>query len=302
MFSEFPSRRDTFRLAACAVAAGSIGGSLVQAAMASAQPVGAKLEELEKRVGGRLGVCAIDTRFGGVIGHRMDERFAMCSTFKLSLAAAIFEQADKGKLSLDKPITYGKEDIVPNSPVTEDNLPKGSMAIKALAEATQKTSDNAAANLLLKQIGGPAGLTQFYRRHGDDVSRLDRYEPAMNEFKPGDERDTTSPYAYATLVEKILTGSILSTASRELLTQWMIDTKTGLKRIRAGVPKGWRVGDKTGTGTPGKYNDVAICWPPRQPPLIVAIYYQSPSPSLDMRDEDQKVLADAARLIAEWVS
>lgn len=302
MFSEFPSRRDTFRLAACAVAAGSIGGSLVQAAMASAQPVGAKLEELEKRVGGRLGVCAIDTRFGGVIGHRMDERFAMCSTFKLSLAAAIFEQADKGKLSLDKPITYGKEDIVPNSPVTEDNLPKGSMAIKALAEATQKTSDNAAANLLLKQIGGPAGLTQFYRRHGDDVSRLDRYEPAMNEFKPGDERDTTSPYAYATLVEKILTGSILSTASRELLTQWMIDTKTGLKRIRAGVPKGWRVGDKTGTGTPGKYNDVAICWPPRQPPLIVAIYYQPPSPSLDMRDEDQKVLADAARLIAEWVS
>jgi beta-lactamase class A len=302
MFSEFPSRRDTLRLAARAVAAGSIGGALVQPAMASAQPVGAKLAELEKRVGGRLGVCAIDTRFGGVIGHRMDERFAMCSTFKLSLAAAMLEQADKGKLSLDKSITYGKEDIVPNSPVTEDNLSKGSMTIKALAEATQKTSDNAAANLLLKQIGGPAGLTQFYRRHGDSVSRLDRYEPAMNEFKPGDERDTTSPYAYAMLVEKILTGSVLSTASRELLIQWMIDTKTGLKRIRAGVPKGWRVGDKTGTGVPGKYNDVAICWPPRQPPLIVAIYYQSASPSLDMRDEDQKVLADAARLVAEWVS
>jgi beta-lactamase class A len=302
MFSEFPSRRDTLRLAARAVAAGSIGGALVQPAMASAQPVGAKLAELEKRVGGRLGVCAIDTRFGGVIGHRMDERFAMCSTFKLSLAAAMLEQADKGKLSLDKSITYGKDDIVPNSPVTEDNLSKGSMTIKALAEATQKTSDNAAANLLLKQIGGPAGLTQFYRRHGDSVSRLDRYEPAMNEFKPGDERDTTSPYAYAMLVEKILTGSVLSTASRELLIQWMIDTKTGLKRIRAGVPKSWRVGDKTGTGMPGKYNDVAICWPPRQPPLIVAIYYQSASPSLDMRDEDQKVLADAARLVAEWVS
>jgi beta-lactamase class A len=302
MFSEFPSRRDTFRLAARAVAAGSIGGSLVQTAMASAQPVGAKLAELEKRVGGRLGVCAIDTRFGGVIGHRMDERFAMCSTFKLSLAAAMLEQADKGKLSLDKPITYGKDDIVPNSPVTEDNLSKGSMTIKALSEATQKTSDNAAANLLLKQIGGPAGLTQFYRRHGDNVSRLDRYEPAMNEFKPGDQRDTTSPYAYAMLVENILTGSILSTASRELLIQWMIDTKTGLKRIRAGVPKEWRVGDKTGTGMPGKYNDVAICWPPRQPPLIVAIYYQSASPSMDMRDEDQKVLADAARLIVEWVS
>jgi beta-lactamase class A len=264
--------------------------------------VGAKLAELEKRAGGRLGVCAIDTRFGGVIGHRMDERFAMCSTFKLSLAAAILEQADKGKLSLDKPITYGKEDIVPNSPVTEDNLAKGSMTIKALAEATQKTSDNAAANLLLKQIGGPAGLTQFYRRHGDSTTRLDRYEPEMNAFKEGDPRDTTSPYAYATLVEKILTGPMLSKASRELLIQWMIDTQTGLKRIRAGVPKGWRVGDKTGTALPGKYNDVAICWPPKQPPLIVAIYYNSATDIMDIRDEDQKVLADAARLVVEWVS
>ena len=296
MKADFPNRRDAFLM----ISGLALAPSLVIAARA--QPVGAKLAALEKRAGGRLGVCAIDTRFGGVIGHRMDERFAMCSTFKLSLAAAILEQADKGKLSLDKPITYGKGDIVPNSPVTEENLSKGSMTIKALAEATQKTSDNAAANLLLKQIGGPAGLTQFYRRHGDSTSRLDRYEPAMNEFKEGDPRDTTSPYAYATLVEKILTGPMLSKASRELLIQWMIDTQTGLKRIRAGVPKGWRVGDKTGTALPGKYNDVAICWPPKQPPLIVAIYFNAATDVMDIRDEDQKVLADAARLVVEWVS
>ncbi len=302
MFSEFPSRRDTFRLATRAVAAGSIGGSLVQSAMASTLPVGAKLAELEKRAGGRLGICAIDTQFGGVIGHRMDERFAMCSTFKLSLAAAMLERADKGKIPLDTPVTYTKADIVPNSPVTTENLSRGSMTVRELAEATQKTSDNTAANLLLKLIGGPEGLSRFYRSQGDNITRLDRFEPAMNEFKAGDQRDTTSPYAYATLVEKLLTGPVLSPASRALLIQWMIDTKTGLKRIRAGVPEGWRVGDKTGTGLPGKYNDVAICWPPRKPPLIIAVYYHSASGSLDIRDEDQKVIADATRLVVEWVS
>lgn len=293
---KLPTRRDALLLAS------GIAAFPMHTAAAKPLPVGAKLAELEKRVGGRLGVCAIDTRFGGVIGHRMDERFAMCSTFKLSLAAAILERADKGKLSLDTPVTYSKADIVPNSPVTEANLAKGGMTIGAMAEATQKTSDNTAANLLLKKIGGPAGLTGFYRSLGDNITRLDRFEPAMNEYKPGDDRDTTSPYAYATLLEKILTGSVLSKPSRALLIQWMIDTQTGLKRIRAGVPKSWRVGDKTGTGLPGKYNDVAICWPPRQPPLIIAVYYHSASNSLDIRDQDQKVIADATRLIVEWVS
>ena len=104
------------------------------------------------------------------------------------------------------------------------------------------------------------------------------------------------------MVEKILTGPVLATASRALLIEWMIATKTGVKRIRAGLPKGWRAGDKTGTGLPGKYNDVAICWPPRQPPLIIAVYYDAGTTVMDARDRDQKVIADAARIVAEWVS
>ncbi|MDZ4738917.1 MAG: class A beta-lactamase [Alphaproteobacteria bacterium] len=269
---------------------------------AKARPVGVLLAELEKRAGGRLGVCAIDTRFGGVIGHRLDERFALCSTFKLLVAAAVFERADQGKLQLDKLITYGKADILANSPATAANLAKGSMTVLALAEAAQKQSDNTAANLLMKQLGGPAGLTQFFRRHGDSITRVDRFEPEMNEFSARDPRDTTSPYAVATLVEKILTGPVLATASRALLIEWMIATKTGVKRIRAGLPKGWRAGDKTGTGLPGKYNDVAICWPPRQPPVIIAVYYDAGTTVMDVRDRDQKVIADAARIVAEWVS
>lgn len=269
---------------------------------AKAKPAGAQLADLEKAAGGRLGVCAIDTRLGGVIGHRMDERFALCSTFKLLLAAAVFEQADQGKLALDKVISYGKADMVSNSPTTSENLAKGGMTIRALAEAAQKVSDNAAANLLTKHLGGPAALTQFCRRHGDSITTIERYEPDINEFTPGNPRDTTSPYAMAGLVEKILTGTVLSAASREQLVTWMTDTKTGLKRIRSGLPAGWRVGDKTGTALPGKYNDVAIAWPSGRPPMIIAVYYDAGPTVTEMRDQDQKVIADAARIVATWVS
>jgi beta-lactamase class A len=291
-----PTRRQALIAATGVLAAPTV------AFAAKAKPVGMLLAELEKSAGGRLGVCAIDTGLGGVIGHRLDERFALCSTFKLPLAAAVFESADQRKLQLDKLIAYGKTDIVANSPVTEANLTKGSMTVRALAEAAQKQSDNAAANLLLKQLGGPAKLTRFFRRHGDTVTRLDRFEPEMNEFKTGDPRDTTSPYAMATLVERILTAGVLTPASRTQLIEWMIATKTGMKRIRAGLPAGWHVGDKTGTAVPGKVNDVAICWPPRQKPMIIAVYYDAGTSINEIRDQDQKVIADAARIVAQWVS
>jgi beta-lactamase class A len=282
-----------------------MGCGVIAAALApypaSAASVDEDLAAIEARAGGRLGVCAIDTGPAGVVGHRMRERFAMCSTFKLSLAAAILEQADAGALSLDMMVRYGADDIVANSPVTQANLAAGAMSVRALAEATQKTSDNTAANILLKLIDGPEGLTRFYRRHGDSVTRLDRFEPDLNAFTIDDPRDTTSPRAHAGLLVGLLTGPVLSEASRALLVRWMVDTQTGLKRIRAGIPEGWRAGDKTGTGLPGKYNDIAICWPPGRMPVVITAYYHSPSDSLDIRDEDQRVIADAARVVAGWV-
>lgn len=282
-----------------------IGSGVLAAALAphlaSASSVDEDLAAIEARAGGRLGVCVIDTGRAGVVGHRFHERFAMCSTFKLSLAAAILEQADAGALSLDMMVRYGADDIVANSPVTQANLAAGSMSVRALAEATQKTSDNTAANLLLKLIDGPEGLTRFYRRHGDSVTRLDRFEPDLNAFTIDDPRDTTTPRAHAGLLVRFLTKPVLSKASFALLTQWMVDTKTGLKRIRAGLPEGWRAGDKTGTGLPGKYNDIAICWPPGRMPVVITAYYHSPSDSLGIRDEDERVIADAARVVAGWV-
>jgi len=261
------------------------------------------LADLERKSGGRLGVCILDTATGRSLAHRPDERFAMCSTFKLPLAAAILREADRGKLNLDTTVPVTKADLVPHAPVVEANLAKGGMTIRALAEAAQKQSDNAAANLLLKQIGGPAGFTQFFRDLGDQVTRADRYEPEMNRWTPGDERDTTTPAAKAATVAKFLTGDILAPASRDLLIQWMIDTKTGAKRIRAGLPQGWRAGDKTGTGYDdvcGKINDVAIAWPPGKPPIIITGYFNTAGPADDVSDQDQAVLAEVGRIAAKW--
>lgn len=272
--------------------------------LAAAAPLGDALADLERKSGGRLGVCVLDTRSKRRLTHRADERFAMCSTFKLPLAAAVLRRANEGSLKLDTFVPYTKADMVMHAPVTEPNLAKGGMTILGLVEAAQKQSDNVAANLLLKQVGGPAGLTQFLRGLGDQVTRLDRYEPELNDVPPGDLRDTTSPNAMAMTVEKIATGDTLDPASRERLIQLMIDTTTGSKRIRAGLPKDWRAGDKTGTaanGTSGKYNDVACVWPPGSAPIIIAAYYTTPSNSNEVRDEDQAILAEVGRIAVAWL-
>lgn len=262
------------------------------------------LVDLEAKSGGRLGVCAIDTATGRTLSHRGGERFAMCSTFKLPLAAAILRAADRGKLTLDTVVPYGKDDMVFHAPVTSKNLDKGGMTIRDLAEAAQKTSDNAAANLLLKQIGGPEGFTQFFRDVGDTVTRLDRYEPEMNAGGvEGDERDTTTPISMAYTVRNLLLGDVLKADARKLLREWMIDTKTGLKRLRARFPPGWIAGDKTGTamdGTLAKYNDVAVAWPKDRAPLVVAAYFNVATTSGEIEDRYQAVLAEVGRIAAGW--
>jgi beta-lactamase class A len=254
--------------------------------------------------GGRLGFCVLDTSNGEMMGSRTDERFAMCSTFKLPLAAAILQAADRGNLKLDQWVSYSKADMVPYAPVTGKNLEKGGMTVLALAEAAQKFSDNPAANLLMKLIGGPAGLTTILREWGDDMTRIDRTEPEMNRVLVGDARDTTTPRAMAKTMQHFLLGDVLSPTSRELLISWMIATETGAKRIRAGLPGDWRAGDKTGTANgshvTNKYNDVAIAWPPGKAPFIITSYYDTAIRTEDMRDEDQAVLAEVGRIAARW--
>jgi beta-lactamase class A len=226
---------------------------------------------LEKDNNGRLGVAVVDTGAGDSIGYRKDERFAMCSTFKMLLAAAVLERVDAGKEKLDRTIAIGATGLLPNSPVSLEHA-GGSMTIRELSAAIVTRSDNTAANLLLDSIGGPPGITRFARSLGDTVTRLDRVETALNEALPGDPRDTTSPAAMAANMRLLLVGNKLSPASREQLIEWLVANRTGDERIRAGLKRDWRVGDKTGSNGENTTNDIAIIWPGDQAPVLVAAY------------------------------
>jgi beta-lactamase class A len=257
-----------------------------------------RLSAIEVEAGGRLGVCALDPRSGRSFGLREHERFAMCSTFKVLLAAAVLRRADRSQLDLEKSVKFGPGDMLSHAPVTSSKLATGSMSIRELCAAAVEVSDNPAANLLLAQVGGPAGLTADLRSIGDAITRLDRNELALNTNLPGDQRDTTTPHAMAHTVAKFFTGDVLSPKSRQVLTEWVKASPTGVRRIRAGLPKEWVAGDKTGTGANGAVNDVAIFWPPGRGPVILAIYMsESSRPTAEL----EPVHASVAGLVAEAV-
>lgn len=259
------------------------------------------LAALERAKGGRLGVHVRDLASGRAFGHRADERFAFCSTFKLPLVGFVLREAGKGALSLEEIVPYTEEDLIEHAPVTRGNLAKGGLSIRALCEAAQTVSDGTAANLLVRRLGGLEAVTARFRAAGDEVTRLDRWEPELTEVDPGDPRDTTSPRAMAGLVGAILSDGFLTKEHRDLLLGWMIATETGKRRIRAGLPADWIAGDKTGTGRRGFYNDVAIAWPPGRPPVLIAAYYDSGEPTNGkMSPERQAVLAEAGRIAAAW--
>lgn len=236
-----------------------------------------QLAALEVRSRGRLGVAVRDTASRATIVWRGDEAFALCSTFKWLLVAAILARVDRGQERLDRLVRVQPKDLLAHSPVSARFVGTAGATVAQLCEATITQSDNAAANLLLPAIGGPAGLTRFLRRAGDHATRLDRIEPWLSEARPGDRRDTTTPRAMLDDLAHFLLGPALRPASRALLTGWLIANRTGDHRLRAGLPRQWRVGDKTGTGGHGSSNDVAIVWPTTRAPLLITSYLtQSP--------------------------
>ena len=261
--------------------------------------MGQQMAAIEHRHGGRLGVGVLDTATHQRVEYRSSERFAMCSTFKFLLVAAILARVDDQKESLERLIPYGAADLLDYAPVTRKHLPDGSMSVKELCAAAIEYSDNTAANLLLNQLKGPAAVTAYARSLGDPVTRLDRNEPSLNDNLPNDDRDTTSPSAMQETMRKILTGQVLSPASRKLIEHFLVANTTGSNRLRAGIPKGWKVGDKTGTGSNGATNDIAVIWPPDRSPIFVTVYYTgSPAPFSDR----EAVLAEVGRLIANEFS
>lgn len=240
---------------------------------------------IEARLNGRVGVSAVNLQTGHRLAYRGRERFAMCSTFKWALAAQLLWTAERGEATLAERLAYSPEDLVPYSPVTGSRVEQGFMTIEELCAAAVTISDNTAANLLLRRIGGPQGFTAFLRHMRDSVTRLDRVETALNENAPGDPRDTTTPGAMTSLMSRLLFGWQLSSASRGLLQGWMRSSTTGAKRLRAGLPPNWIVGDKTGTSLNGASNDVAFAVPARgKRPLLIACYIHAPDATDDARN------------------
>ena len=253
------------------------------AAESSLNALDAAIEKIEAESGGRLGVAVLDTAAGALAGHRIDERFPMCSTFKTLAVAAILARVDAGKEQLARRIAVEQKDILSYAPITKQRVGQ-EMTVAELCEAAVTLSDNTAANLLLANLGGPSAITTFARSLGDDITRLDRTEPTLNEATPGDPRDTTTPAAMAKNLKLLATGAALSAASRDQLIAWLVGCKTGDARLRAGLPKGWRVGDKTGSGDHGSSNDAAVVWPDGKPPLIVTSYLTETAAPDDKRN------------------
>lgn len=250
--------------------------------------------QIEKNIGGRLGVFAYDTGTGKEISHRANEKFMMCSTFKFLLCAHVLHLVDQGKENLDRKIQFSKKDLLHHSPITGKNLKSG-MTVSELCAATIQYSDNAAANILLRQYGGPKALTEYLRSIGDATTRLDRMEPELNRPEPGKDYDTSSPIAMAKTIETLLVKKTLSEASRKLLVDWMLGNTTGDKRLRANIPKDWKIGEKTGTGY--SYNDVGILYPPNGNPIVVAVFLsESKKPATDI----DAAIAASGKVVVEF--
>ena len=231
----------------------------------------AHCQALEAKAQGRLGVCIINTATGEQWGWRAHERFMMLSSFKLLASALVLHRVDQRQESLQRRIAYPRSALIPWSPVTEKHADGPGLTLAELCAATITTSDNTAGNLILESYGGPAALTAYARQLGDGVTRLDRNEPTLNHPSSDGLRDTTSPHAMAQTLHKLLMGNALSAASRQQLQAWLLGNTTGGKRLKAGGPAHWQVGDKTGTNATDA-NDIGILIPPQSPPWIVTAY------------------------------
>ncbi|MEV4760631.1 class A beta-lactamase [Micromonospora sp. NPDC049559] len=257
-----------------------------------------RLVELERRFDARLGVYALATGTGATIAYRADERFAFCSTFKGLAAAAVLH--DKPMTHLDTVVRYTEADLMKSAAITRRHVATG-MTIRDLCDAAVRYSDGTAGNLLLRDFGGPARFTAYLRGLGDTVTRMDRIEPTITEATPGDPRDTSSPRAIGTDYQKILLGDALPAEKRAFLRDLLERNATaaGAQRIRAGVPKGWTVADKTGTGDYGTLNDIAVAWPPNAAPLVISV--MSSKATRDAR-YDQALLAEAAAYVVSTIA
>ena len=257
---------------------------LASPSLAWAAPVAA-ISDYEMSSGGHVGLYAENIATGAKLSWRADERFVMCSTFKAPLAACVLSRVDRGEDSLRQPIAYGAADIQDwYAPVAKENLAKGALTVGEMCKAAVEQSDNTCANLLLARIGGPPALTAFWRSIGDKVTRLDDPEPFLNRTPPGDARDTTTPASMANNLRRLVLGPVLAAPSRTTFTQWLVGCQTGANRLRAGLPRDWVIGDKTGNNGKDAAGDIAVAWPAPDRPIVICVYTRGGSPTSGQLD------------------
>lgn len=258
-----------------------------------------QLKQLEQEFKGRIGVFALNTANNTHLSYRADERFAFCSTCKVFVVSAILEKSARTPDLMLQVIRYTQEDVnnAGYAPITKERLQTG-MSVAELCFAAMTYSDNAAANVLIKILGGLNVVTNYARVIGDNEFRLDRGEPELNTAIPGDVRDTSTPFAMGLSLQRIALGKALATPQREQLLNWLRANTTGATRIRAGVPDDWQVGDKTGTGDYGTANDLAVLWPPHRAPIVLAIYTSQFEKDAKPRND---IVASTARIVTDWL-
>ena len=249
-----------------------------------------KLAQLERKYDARIGVYAIDTGTNSTVEYRPNERFAYASTYKAFAAAILLQKKSTEKMN--EVIKYTEEDLVSYSPITEKYVNTG-MTLFDLSEAAVRFSDNTAGNLILEALGGPSGFERSLRKIGDTVTEVNRYEPDLNDFTPGDSRDTSTPKALATNLKKVALNGFLSDDKQAIFFDWIKGNATGDTLIRAGAPKDFVVGDKSGAASYGTRNDVAIVWRPNKEPIVIAI--MSRYNSEDAKYDD-KLIEEAANI------
>jgi beta-lactamase class A len=257
------------------------------------------LAACERETGGQIGLYAENLSSGARIAWRADERFIMCSTFKASLAACVLARVDRGEDRLEDKIAYKSQDILDYAPVAKHNLPEGAMSVSDMCKATVELSDNTCANLLLARVGGPAALTAFWRASGDTVSRLDHNEPELNRSRPGDPKDTTTPAAMAGNCVASCSATCSSRRHATTSPNGMVGCKTGNNRLRAGLPRDWKTGDKTGNNGKDACGDIAVAWPATGGPVLACAYTQGGSPT---PQKFEAVFAEIGRLVGRQLS
>jgi len=287
----------TLALPAVLAAAMTAGAAIAMPALAmdfDAAPLEKTVLDAEARLSARVGVSVIDMETGSQWQHRGDERFPTNSTFKTFLCAALLDAGAKGLVDPDSEVTVRESDLVSYSPVAEKHVGEA-LSLRELCEIAVTISDNAAANLVMEGIGGPEALTAYLRGIGDDVTRADRWEPDSNTGIPGDARDTTSPNAAARTLRKLVLEKTLPAPERKQLTDWLVGNKVGSATLRAGLPEGWRIADKTGAGANGSRNNIAVIWPEGRKPVVIAIYITQTAASFDARNQ---AIAEIGRALA----